>query len=194
MGKRMSGFTVCVVLLLIGCTDENASVSIIGDPDFRLATDETYWFRRADPGIAISSDGDGIMTITGDASQKTIYSKIGGGLEPHPAILGQRFNAIVRWRRTTEVTANFGVQPTMRLLVYSTDGSYPPKHEGGTGQVVDIAVSTVPINEWQTTRASFEEVSGDPRVPFVIMRIDFPVNFLASGTIEIDEANAIPVN
>lgn len=178
--------------------DNTLASRVTPDAEFALSTDNgSYWIwsNSVHGSIALTGGevGGRFQFVTGSAgfTGLRLQARHPTG---YPAIAGQPFRLVFRYRRTTAVAANVGLTPTIRLgvVAVSTTGVLPAPAEGGYVPV-EVNVSSAVLNTWLTVTAPFSlDVNVSSLTPFVTAVARFDLNYMSSGTIQIDAFNVYP--
>ena len=171
--------------------------NIIADPNFELATNNTYWQAYASylsggaaTGVVIVNSGGvsgGKLQLTGDGTDKNIWNKRSA---PYPVVTGQVFRTRVRWRRTGTLSSSSGTDVCFGAGVSTTSGDIPPSADVGSGALTldRDTINAVTVNQWQesefdSTAANVPKSS--TQLPYLEV-ILFMAAACTSGVIEVD--------
>lgn len=176
--------------------DNTLASRVTPDAEFSLSTvNGSYWAWTNSPAGSISLTGGevgGAFTF--------VSSTNGGGMRlqarhpvGYPAIGGQPFRVVFRYKRTTAVAGNAGLTPTIRLGVMAVDTTALPVNAEGGYTALEVNVASTPLNTWTTVTAPFSlDVLVTSLTPYVTAIARFDLNYFSSGTILIDALNVFP--
>jgi len=172
---------------------------LVVDPNFELATDQTYWLFRdavgnAATNISIVASGGvqgGVLQLVGDSTNKFAWNLRSDVV---PIITGQTGRVRLRWRRTNTVNSANPTDAIFSVSVDTTDGGVPPTSSVNDGILTKTRaqIAAVTVNEWQEEEFTFTVANvakSSPQLPYLAFSI-LMVAACTSGTIQIDQVQA----
>lgn len=175
--------------------------NIIADPNFELATDDTYWVKSSSysslvtpTGVAIVPSGGvygGVLQFTGNSTLKFVWNKRS---TPFPIITGQSVRVRFRWRRTSTITSANTTDGALIVGMSTTAGDIPPSADVPSGglTLTRADVNAVTANQWQESEfvaTASNAPKSTTQLPFIEILINQSAD-ITGGVIEVDQVQA----